>query len=61
MDIRHILFVLYDCDPNMEHVWSIERLLKNADVLKLGIGKNPITGLYRETTKPKIKNSKTCL
>ena len=36
----------------MKNVWSIERLLKNADVLRSEKGKNPTTALYSETTKP---------
>ena len=53
-DIRELLVLLYDCVPNMKNVWSIDRLLKNANVLQSEIGKNPITPLYSETEK--IKN-----
>ena len=38
----------------MKHVWRIDRLLKNANVLKSGAGKNPTTALYSETTKLKF-------
>ena len=34
----------------MEYVWSIDRLLKNNNILKSRTGKNPIT-TYSETTK----------
>ena len=36
----------------MEHVWSIDKLLKNVLVLKSGTSKNPTTALYSKTTKP---------
>ena len=34
----------------MKHAWRIDRLLKNANILKSGIGQNPTTALYNETT-----------
>ena len=52
-DIRELLVLLYDCVPNMKNVLSIDRFLKNAYVLQLEIGKNPITPLYYETEKTK--------
>ena len=37
----------------MKHVWSIDRLLNNANTLA-GTDKNPPTALYSETRKPEI-------
>ena len=48
LNIRQFLVLLYDCAPNMKHVWSIGRLLKNANVLNSGTYKNPTTSLYSE-------------
>ena len=42
----------------MEYVWSIDRLLKNNNILKSRTGKNPITA-YSETTKNGIFWQKT--
>ena len=33
----------------MQHLWSVDRLLKNANFLKSGTGKNIATVLYSET------------
>ena len=46
-----------------KYVWSIDKLLKNANVLQEKTGKNPTTPLYSQTTKPETffgekKNSK---
>ena len=37
----------------MKHVWSIDRLLNNANTLA-GTDKNPPTALYSETRKPEF-------
>ena len=39
LDIWQFLALLYDCVPNVKHVWSIDRLFKNANILKSGTGK----------------------
>ena len=36
----------------MKHIWIIDRLLKNSNILKSGTGKILTTALYSETTKP---------
>ena len=36
----------------MKYKWSINRLVKNANLLNSGTGKYPVTDLYSETTKP---------
>ena len=51
---RQFLVLLPDSIPNMKHVWSTDRLLKNANILNSGTGKNPTTALYSETTKNEI-------
>ena len=43
------LVLLYDCVPNLSQFSSIDKLLKN--VPQLGMGKNPVTLLYSDTTK----------
>ena len=66
LDVRQFFVVLYDCIPNIKHVWSIGRLLKNANVLMSRQGKNPTDPLYSETAEPEnflnsketIKNAK---
>ena len=65
-DIGQFLLLLYDCVPNMKNFWSIGRLLKNFNVLQVGIDKNPTIPLYCETKKSgnffvlkKCKNNKT--
>ena len=40
LETRQFLVLLYDCIPNMKHVWNIDRLLKNANILMSGAGKN---------------------
>ena len=35
----------------MKNFWSIDRLLKDVDVLQVGTGKNPTSLLYSETKK----------
>lgn len=57
LDIRQFLVVLYDCFPNMKHFLTIGRLLKNANILKSGTGKNPATGLYSQPSKLEKKIS----
>ena len=37
--------------PNLKH---LSKLLKNAYVSQLGMGKNPSTALYSEITNPKL-------
>ena len=54
LDIRQFLVLLYDYAPNMFHIWSIDRLLKNAYILKSGADKNSATALYSETAKLKL-------
>ena len=44
----------YKIVPNMKHYYSIDRLLKNINVLQVGTGKNPTTPLYSKTKKVKI-------
>ena len=53
-DIRKFLVLLYDCFPNIKNYWSIDRLLKNINVLQAETGKNPTTLLYSDTKKVKI-------
>ena len=43
LDIRQFFVLLYDCAPNMKHVWNIGKLLKNANALQVGTGKNSIS------------------
>ena len=50
-DIRQFLVLLYDCVPNKKTYYSIDRLVKNVNVLHVGTGKNPTTPLYSETKK----------
>ena len=38
----------------MKHYYSIDRLLKNINVLQVGTGKNPTTPLYSKTKTVKI-------
>ena len=39
LDLWQFLVLLYDCVPNIKHVWSIDRLFKNPNILKSGTGK----------------------
>ena len=39
---------------NMKNYWSIDRLLKNVNVLQVGTGKNTTTPLYCETKKSEV-------
>ena len=50
-DIRQFPVLLYDCVPNMKSFYSIDRLLKNVNVLQIGTGKNSTTPFYSETKK----------
>ena len=54
VDIKRYLILFYDCVPNMKNYWSIDRLLKNINVLPVGTGKNPATPLYSDTKKVKF-------
>ena len=40
--------------PNLKHFVSIDRFLKNANVLHAGMTKELTTALYSETTKPEF-------
>ena len=40
----------------MKHFLTIGRLLKNANILKSGTGKNPNTGLYSQPSKLEKNN-----
>ena len=53
LDIRQFLVPLQDWVSKMKHIWSNDRLLKNANSLKSRIGKNLTTFLNSETTKSK--------
>ena len=48
---NRFLVVLYDCIPNMKHLWSIDKFVRKAKVLQVGTSKNPTTTLYSEMTK----------
>ena len=50
-DIRQFLVILFYFVPNIKNYYSIDRLLKNANVLQAGTGKNPTTPLYSDTKK----------
>ena len=39
---------LYDCMPRLSQFLSIDKLLKNANVLQLWMGKNPTTPLHKK-------------
>ena len=54
LDIRQFLIILCDWVSIMKHVWSIDRHLKNYNILQVGKGKNPTISLYSKTTKPLI-------
>ena len=53
-NIRQFLLLLYDYVPNMKNYCSINSLLKNFNILKIGAGKNPIAPLYSDIKKVKI-------
>ena len=58
-DIRQFIIVLYDCVPNMKNYYSIDKLLKNVNVLQVRTDKNPTTPLYNDTkTSEKFLNEK---
>ena len=38
----------------MKNYYSIDRLLKNVNILQVGTGKNPNTPLYSDTKKVKV-------
>ena len=50
-DIRQVLVLLYDCVPNIKNYCSIDRLLKNVNILQVGTGKNATVPLYSDTKK----------
>ena len=50
--LNKFLALLYDCVSHTKHFVRINKLLKNANVIQLGIGKNLPAALYSETTKP---------
>ena len=47
-DRRQFLVLLYDCVPKIKNYYSIDRLLKNVNVLQVLTGKDP-TSLHSET------------
>ena len=53
-DIRQFLVFLYDCVTNIKYYCSIDRLLKNDNILQVGTGKNPTTPLYKDAKKSEI-------
>ena len=57
-DIRQFLAVLYDRVPSMENFCSIDRRLKNVNVLQVETDKNLCTVLYSDTKKLKLLNKK---
>ena len=52
--------MLYDFVANMKNYCSIDRLLKNDNVLKVGTGKFPPVPLYSNIKKMKIFSTKKC-
>ena len=50
-DVWQLLVLLYDCVTNIKNYYSIDRLLKNVNVLPVGRDKNPTTPLYSERKK----------
>ena len=47
--MRQFLVLLHDCVQNMKNYYSINRLLKNVNVLQVGTVKNPTTLLHSDT------------
>ena len=52
--LNQCLTLLYNCVPRLSQFLSIDKLLKNANAVQLGIGKYSSTSLYSDTTKPEI-------
>ena len=50
--MKQFLVLLFDCVPNMKHVWSTDKLLKSAKILKSETCKNAATAFCSVTTKP---------
>ena len=50
-DIRQFLVLLHGYVPNMKNYYSIDKLLKNVNVLPVGTGKYPTTSLYSDRKK----------
>ena len=48
---NQFLSFLYDCMPCFSQFLNIDKLLKNDNVSQLGMGRNPITPWYSDTTK----------
>ena len=57
-DIMQFLVLLHGYVPNMKNYYSIDKLLKNVNVLPVGTGKYPTTSLYSETKKWKFFEQK---
>ena len=53
--------LLFDCVPILSELLSIKKLLRNAIVLQLGMGKNLAPLLYSKTVTPEhlLDNKKT--
>ena len=43
--------VLYECIPNMNHIWIIHKFVRKCKILQVGTSKNQATILYSETIK----------
>ena len=56
-NMRQLFVHLYDCVLNMKNYYSIDRILKNNNVLQEGTVKNPTTPLYSDTKKKKKKKN----
>ena len=53
-DVSQFLVLLYDYVPNIKNCYSINRLLKNVNILQVGTGKNLTTPLHSDIKKVKI-------
>ena len=54
------MFFFHGYAPNMKNYYSIDKLLKNVNVLPVGTGKYPTTSLYSDTKKWKFFEQKKC-
>ena len=52
--LNQFLMLLYDCMPRLSQFLRIDKLLKNANVLQLRMGKNPTTPLHKKNKKHEI-------
>ena len=57
-DIRQLLLLLRDIFQNIKDYCSIERLLKNVNILQGGTGKNPTILLYSDKKSENFLNKK---